>query len=329
MRKVIFVILAISMFSCGNNEDVDTNNNITPNPPSLISPSNNATIVTQVVDQEVVFEWSPANDPDNDIVGYRIWIDSDPNFSFPFHHYVETTNTTSYLQPNNWYYWRVTAIDSNNNISNYSQTWSFYLQDGNAPTAPTLIFPQNETECANDFLTFQWNTSVDPNNIPIVYTLLVSTSSNFSSNVNSYNTNATNYTLSLPESTALYWKVKASNGTQTSMSQIRSLYVQGEGTTNTVPELGYLSPANGTSISNQSVNLQWQASDNETSSTNLNYKVYFSEAGQDLVLIFQNLNINNYQVNNLTSGTTYQWSIWVTDQDGATNVGEIRTFRVD
>lgn len=330
MRKLVFIMCSVILWSCGDNEEVgNVNNNLPPNPPSLIIPSNNTTIVTQVVDEEVYFEWTQATDPDNDIIGYRIWIDTDPNFSNPFHHFTEATNTTSYLQPNNWYYWRVTTRDSNNNISDYSQIWSFYLENGLAPTPPTLIFPQNETECANDFLTFQWNESTDPNNDSIEYTLLVSTNPSFSNNVDSYNTNSTDYTLSLPESTALYWKVEASNGTQTSVSQGWSLYVQGQGTNNTVPNIEYIYPEDDAIISDQSPPLQWQANDNETSSTNLSYKVYFSEVGQDLELVYEDTDISNYEVSGLDFGTTYQWSVWVTDEDGATNVGEVYRFTVD
>ena len=123
MRKIIYLLFVLVICSCGSdNEEIgdggNVNNNIPPNPPSLITPNNNATIVTQIVDEEVYFEWTNATDPDNDIVGYRIWIDTDSNFSNPFHHGININNTTSYLPINQTYYWRVTTIDSNENIRN-------------------------------------------------------------------------------------------------------------------------------------------------------------------------------------------------------------------
>ena len=330
MRNVFIIFLLIFASACGSDDEGGTtNNNIPPNPPSLITPSNNSTIVTQIVDERVYFEWTNATDPDNDIIGYRIWVDSDPNFSNPFHHFAGTTNTTSYLSPNKQYYWRVTTSDSNGNVSNNSQTWSFYLEDGLAPTPPQLIFPLHETECSNDNLTFEWNASTDPSGNSIEYKLHISLSPSFDSDVDIYTTSNTSYNVGLPQSTALYWKVEAFNGANSSFSEARSLYTQGDGVSNTIPQLQYLYPEDGATISDQLPLLQWQASDNETSDSNLSYKVYFSEVGQDLVLIEDNAGISSHEVSGLNSGTTYQWSIWVTDEDEATNVGDVWRFSIE
>jgi hypothetical protein len=227
------------------------------------------------------------------------------------------------------YYWRVKSKDSNFNISPFSQTWSFYLEDGLAPTIPQLVFPLDETECSNNDLTFYWNESTTQNGTSITYKLYISTTPDFSIGLDIYTTSNTEYNIQLTQSTAIYWKVEATNGTNSSFSEARSLYTQGNGTSNTMPQLNYIFPEDGMSTSSQSILLQWQAFDTETNNDNLIYKVYFSELGQELQLVDEGNVINTYTANDLNLNTTYQWSVWVTDEDGATNVGEVYTFTVN
>lgn len=341
MRKLIFYFCLLIIFSCGEEEAIEnTNNNIPPNPPSLIVPSNSSTVIHYGYDDPVYFEWSVASDPDNDVTAYEWNIDDNPNFSSPSYYTMEANHTYAntnqystprpYLDDNQTYYWKVRTRDSNYNYSNFSQTYSFYLEDGNAPSAPQLVFPLHETECSNDNLTFDWYASNDPSGNDIDYKLYISTSPSFDSNVDIYTTSNTLYNVGLPQSTALYWKVEAINSNNSSsFSETRSLYTQGAGTTNTIPQIEYTSPENEAIITSDSIHLQWTASDNETNLNNLSFKIYFSEVGQNLELIDEDTDLDIYLINNLNSNTTYQWSIWVTDEDGATNVGEVYTFSVN
>jgi hypothetical protein len=335
MKNILTLLIIILFCSCsdddsGDNGDVGTNNNISPNAPTLVTPGNGSTIITQFADEEIYFEWNPSYDPDNDVVSYYIEVAYDSNFnSISSQLYSSVTHKSIYLDPNQTYHWRVKSKDSNFNISPFSQTWSFYLEDGLAPTIPQLIFPLDETECSNNDLTFSWNESSSSSGNTITYTLYISTTPDFSNGVDIYNTINTEYNITLPQSTAIYWKVEANNGTNSSFSEARSLYTQGNGTTNTMPQLEYVYPENGVTITNQSPQLQWQTSDIETSNNNLTYKVYFSELGQELQLVDEGYAINTYTANGLNFNTIYQWSVWVTDEDGATNVGEIYTFNVN
>lgn len=333
MRRIIYVFTCLIIVACGSDDDGSggtTNNNIPPSPPSLISPNNNSTIVTQEADELLYFEWTQASDPDNDVVNYQITFDTNSNFTTSHSEMAQGISTYHYLEPNHTYFWKVRAIDSNNNWSNYSQTWSFYVQDGLTPSPPQLVFPLHETECSNDNITFEWGASTDVSNSSIEYKLYISQSSSFDSNVDIYETTNTFYNVGLPQSTALYWKVEAINTIDnSSFSETRSLYTQGDGTNNTIPQIEYYYPEGEATLSDQSPLLQWQGSDNETTASDLSYKVYFSEVGQDLVLVEETTNISSYEVTGLNTGTTYQWSIWVTDTDGATNVGEVFTFTVN
>jgi hypothetical protein len=338
MKKIILGIVFLSIFYGCSKDDGITNSNTPPNQPRLITPRNNTSFIMYDIEDPIYFEWTKVTDVDNDLNGYIFHIADNPNFDNEAYNGMQDnftyTNTEQYstprpeLLPNKTYYWYVESRDSNNNF-NSSDTWSFYLQDGNAPSKPSLIFPLHETECSNDDLTFDWKNSTVLSGDPISYKLHISTSSDFTSNVDIYETNNSEYNIVLPQSTALYWKVEALAGTNNVFSEVRSLYTQGVGVNNTIPQLQYTFPDDEVTISNQSPELQWQASDAETSNSNLSYKIYFSEVGQDLELKTETTNILSYQINGLEIGKTYQWSIWVTDADGATNVGEVYTFTVN
>ncbi|MCL7752444.1 hypothetical protein [Polaribacter sp. Z022] len=340
MKKIILVFVFLSISFACSKDDGFINTNTPPSKPQLITPRNNSTITQYDIKEPIYFEWTKSTDPDNDLRGYKFYYDDNPNFNSPsFFGLTENfthTNTEQYstprpeLTPNTTYYWYVEASDSNNNISS-SEVGSFYIEDANKPSVPTLIFPLHETECSNDNLTFDWEDSTVLSNDDVSYKLHISTSSTFDNNIDIYETDISKYNIVLPQSTALYWKVEAINNInpQSTFSTTRSLYTQGDGVTNTIPQIKYLSPDEGSTLSTQTVELKWEAEDNETSNSDLSYKVYFSEAGQDLELKTETTNILSYQINGLEVGKTYQWSIWVTDGDGATNVGDVFTFTIN
>lgn len=342
MRKVICFLLLVIVCSCGGDENIsiNKNNNVAPNPPNLVAPSNNNIILIKSIDAPIYFEWTKANDPDDDITSYEFHIAENPYFNNGSYFNTSSGNeTNTYLNSNQYstprpnieadktYYWKVRARDSKGNISSFSSTWSFSTKDGAIPTKPKLIYPLNRTKCSNNKLTFKWNASTTPSNGKIKYKLHISKSPNFNSNVETYMTSATEYSTTLPTGTALYWKVEAFNSQSTVSSSVRSLYTQGKGTKNTMPYLKYLSPKNNSRVSNPII-LKWEGSDKETKKDELHYKVFLSKQGETLKLI-QEGNTAIKALSQLSSGVNYQWVVYVTDKDGATNVGRIQSFKVD
>jgi hypothetical protein len=201
--------------------------------------------------------------------------------------------------------------------------------NNSSPTEATLVFPLNETECSNSDLVFEWNASTDDDGDELTYTLIIDTAPELDENPQFYEAIIeTSYELDLIPSTAYYWQIESSDGKSTSLSEIWSLYTQGQGQENTAPQLQYLSPENGATIRDQSPPLQWQSSDLETADENLHYRIYFSEVGQELELIEEDTGITCLEVSGLDFGKSYQWAIYVTDEDGATNVGLVYTFTV-
>lgn len=198
------------------------------------------------------------------------------------------------------------------------------------PTKPKLVYPINNTECSNADLLFDWNPSSDSEGSFINYKLYISTSATFDSNIDIYEaSSSTDYNIDLPQSTALYWKVEASNQTNSSFSETWSLYTQGDGVANTIPQLEYLGPRKNEVIDSSSITLKWQGIDVETNADNLRYIVYFSKAGEALERQNDADNKTGFFVDNLVSGNTYLWYTQVTDESGATNVGEIFSFTVN
>lgn len=197
------------------------------------------------------------------------------------------------------------------------------------PSVVQPIFPVNNMECTNNELTFIWNPAVSANGSAITYNLYLSEDSNLQTDVEVYQTTNTQYTVSdIPRGRYIYWGVEATNGAESSYSEIFSFFTQSIGINNIAPNIEYLSPQNNETISDQSPPLQWSANDEETEDENLSYRVYFSEEGQSLQLVYEDTDLSSYEVSGLDFGVTYQWSIWVTDEDGSTNVGDVYTFTV-
>lgn len=105
---------------------VTVTTNEPPSVPVLPSPSDNSS----TIDNTPTFQWQASTDPESDSITYDLQVDDDSGFGSPT---VDETGlgTTSYtptseLSPDN-YYWRVRAVDNNNNQSSWSSSWSLEI----------------------------------------------------------------------------------------------------------------------------------------------------------------------------------------------------------
>jgi len=181
----------------------------TGNPPSLpklSSPSSNALLTSYTP----LLDWSSSALPSGVSLSYyevQVALDS------TFNNVVldKSTSQSSYLvgppglTPNTKYYWRVQAVGSNGNTSNWTKAG--YFRAAMLPT--TLVSPANSTSPALTTVlpTFTWNPVPDITS----YTIQISTSNSFSTTVVNTKVNATSYTptADLPASKTLYWRVRA------------------------------------------------------------------------------------------------------------------------
>ncbi|MFC1756156.1 carbohydrate-binding domain-containing protein [Patescibacteria group bacterium] len=134
-----------------------------PGAPSLTSPADGSTIID---DNSITFNWS-ANGwggANCDSRGFRLEVDNNSDFSSP--EYAEggiasgtTSRTVDFDQPENTYYWRVSA-SNDRPASRWSPTWSFDL-DYVPPTAEFTSPTTDITIAPNNLLTFEAQAS-DP-----------------------------------------------------------------------------------------------------------------------------------------------------------------------
>ena len=193
-----------------------------PDPFSLISPYD-----VELTDLTPEFQWNESSDPDGSAITYALWYATNPQFSSK----VEIGGLTNAnytpvnpLPDNATIYWKVKATDGDGQVTWSNETdWYFYTNVSNdAPTAFSLISPENETMEAPTQPEFTWGISVDPDpNDEITYTLYVGTDMNFTSGTFDEYSGISDNSFMLPAplelQTYYYWKVKAmdNNGAET------------------------------------------------------------------------------------------------------------------
>ena len=100
--------------------------NYAPFPPELLTPRSASTI--NIVDGEIPLSWS-CTDMENDIDSFEIYLDTvDASSVVTLVSYIaETTEIQIQVEAGNTYYWKVVAIDSNQNKSS-SGVYTFITQ---------------------------------------------------------------------------------------------------------------------------------------------------------------------------------------------------------
>jgi PKD repeat protein len=142
-KSVFYEFLPITRFNNaywkGNTSRAEYIIYVTPPTPHLISPPDG--IITN--DDTPTFVWGAVNDPCG--VTYHIQIDDDSDFSSPVYSAIDIGGN-AYTLPDagalasGGYYWRVRAMDSANNVGNWSDVWTLTIDTTAPPTStPTII----------------------------------------------------------------------------------------------------------------------------------------------------------------------------------------------
>ncbi len=197
-----------------------------------------------------------------------------------------------------------------------------------APSAATLIFPDNNSECnEGDILNdtqsqvlFQWNNAENTDSYEVnLKDLNTSNSSRTVSNTNSV-------LITLRRGTPYEWfVVSRANGTsETATSAAWRFYNEGPGVVNYAPfPATAVSPIN----SSGTVTLEWEGSDVDNDL--VEYEVYFgTDAAADTLLA--TLTETSLDTDVTTGqGIVYYWRILSRDSAGNTSFSEIFEFRVN
>ncbi len=200
----------------------------------------------------------------------------------------------------------------------------------NAPTVPTLVSPTNNLLCIDNYLEFEWNASTDADGDAVTYQIQVATDAQFANIAHTKSSNSTNKSISLEKGVAYYWRVKAtdSKNESSNYSSTFQFITEGEGISNHLPFAPALvNPAIGAVENGATVNLQWTASDVDTSDV-LTYDVYFGTTNPPTTIETSDLGVDNLDVN-LTASTTYYWKVVVKDGQGGQTNGQVWSFSTD
>lgn len=198
------------------------------------------------------------------------------------------------------------------------------------PTAATLIFPENNTECNEGVIIsdsetdvlFQW---LDVTNASS-YILKVTNLNDGTSRTIS--TLSNEFLLRILRGTPYSWSVisLASDTTETTESVVWKFYNSG------LPQESHppfpaeaISPQSGASVNEGEVSLQWEATDIDNDI--VSYTVYLDSANPPVVEVgsTSNTSINT----TVTSGQVYYWKVVTTDQIGNTSDSQIFQFGVN
>ncbi|MDP8285109.1 MAG: hypothetical protein RAP03_00465, partial [Candidatus Electryonea clarkiae] len=270
-----------------------------------------------VQNDTVTVSWTIAEDPDeNDVVTYHVEWSEESDFS---DFYTGSTTDTIFaiaamndldeLNDNMHIYWRVRAEDNyNNEVWGSPQSgWSFYTNYlDETPDNFSLLSPGNGDTCFTGDTTLTWEATTDPDPGDEVdhYVIWWATDDNFTQNLDSATSTGTSFDFEdLLDDVTYRWKVRAQdNNTTGRWSDETYLLVS------YIPEapndFDLASPANGSTINNDTVTVRWTESSDNDLNDNLFYEVEWS--------VFENFN-ESY------TGITTDTSLTITglqDQDG-------------
>ncbi|NJB72852.1 hypothetical protein GGR42_003350 [Saonia flava] len=199
------------------------------------------------------------------------------------------------------------------------------------PSAATLVFPQNNTECnegtiLNDTqseVTFEWNASQNTDSYEVNITNLNTSSTQ------KVTATGTETAVTIARGTPYEWfVVSKANGTNvTATSSNAKFYNQGPGIENYAPfPADVVNPERGTTLATTtSVALEWIGSDVDDDIEE--YEVLF---GTDETPTVSLGTVTETIIDaNVASGGVYYWRVITTDSQGNTSQSEIFEFRVN
>ena len=198
------------------------------------------------------------------------------------------------------------------------------------PSAATLIFPENNTECnegtilsdTQSSVLFQWNAS--PNTDSYQVNLR-----NLNTGATSLASSATNEAeITIQRGTPYEWFVvsRANGSPETASSAVWRFFNSGPGIENFAPfPAEAVAPTRGATIpSAASVELVWSASDVDNDIRS--YDLYFATANPP-GLLEEGLQDPSYEVE-IASGRVYYWKVETVDATGNRTISELFNFQV-
>lgn len=207
MKKLSLFILSLILFSSCSSGGDEGETQTPPTIPSLAYPTNNLVCIDNVVE----FKWNASTDSQNDVITYQLDVATDNAFTKN----VVTSTTTLLskslsLEKGKFYYWRVKAIDSKANVSNYTAVYTFFTENekivNHLPFIPEIKTPVLHSSISSSTTTLSW-TAVDTDNDNLLYDVYLGTSNPPTQKVGTELTTSSFVTNSLSVNTKYYWYV--------------------------------------------------------------------------------------------------------------------------
>ncbi len=180
--------------------------NQAPSVVDLVFPSENLLCI----ENTITFDWTEAIDPENDDLEYNLIIAKDINFVDVVENRTITKSQIEItLEKETAYYWKVDALDINNNLGSSSQVFAFYTK-GDAeknyvPFTSQLLTPNNNTIVSGGTLQLTWKAG-DPNfNDVLSYEVFFG--ENTDPALVDNNVTTENFSVNVASGTTYYWKV--------------------------------------------------------------------------------------------------------------------------
>ena len=255
---------------------------VAPAPPNSFSFSSPAS-GSVFHDQNVTVHWQPTTDPNpGDVVQFRVQWSTQPDFAIADS--VTTSDTlvtlSTGLPDDSTIYWRVKAFDSQGDYvwGEDGNAWHFSIDVYDAPSAFTLLSPENADTCWTLDTTLVWGSSSDPDPYNTVcYDVWLDTLATLETKWQVADSIAdTSLSISdLDDDQKYYWKVRATDtntqGTWSSTTNYFRTYLPEAPTGFT-----YASPSNGAIFQSDTVAVTWHPASDPDPGDALEYQVQWS-----------------------------------------------------
>ncbi|ADF53878.1 hypothetical protein [Zunongwangia profunda] len=199
------------------------------------------------------------------------------------------------------------------------------IPSNQAPTAPQLIYPDDNSLCINQDIEFSWNEVNDPDGDKVKYIIEISNNRSFSDIFKTESTTSLSININFPKGQAYYWRLYSMDimDNKSTYSNAYAFYVEGEAANNHIPfKAKLIAPGNNSNaISGTTILLNWESSDIDDDT--LTYDIYFGTDG-NLNLIKKDLEQNNLEVD-IETNKKYYWIVNCSDGK-STSLGDRWTF---
>lgn len=225
MRKIILLIVFVS-FCFSYTRCSKTIPNEPPSSVELIYPSENLLCIENIIN----FNWSTATDPEDDELEYNIIIAKDRALTdIVENRTISATQVTIELEKETAYYWKVDALDINNNLGTASETSAFYTQgevvSNYAPFTAAPENPENNGQVDAGAINLTWEAYDLNTEDTLTFEVFFGEDDNLT--LLDDNVTAKSYTVSVESGKTYSWKVdvKDQNGAK-SIGEVWSFIVQ-------------------------------------------------------------------------------------------------------